>query len=71
MFRKNQASFVTLCFLIRVEFITEEVDVLSLSSNAYSRAKFIFQKDQINMTWLVLWKIIIEILARVQCKYNH
>ena len=60
-----------MCFLIRVEFIIEVVDVLSPSPNTYSRAKFVFQKDQINMTWLVPWKIIMEILARVQCKYTH
>ena len=41
---KNQASFVTLCFLIRVEFIIEEVDELSLSSNTYIREKFFFKK---------------------------
>ena len=36
-----------------VENIIKEVDVLSLSSNSYSRAKFVFQKDKIDMTWLV------------------
>ena len=36
-----------------VENIIEEVDVLSVSSNAYSRAKYVFQKDQIDMIVLV------------------